>query len=254
MIKSGFETQSGKSVIELIIVLVILTIVVTFAVARFGNSKTVFNRENLAREFKVNLERARFDAVKRRADAANGAGLSKVVIESATSFKTSIDFDQNGIIDSTDVRTVNFVTGDVKFVGTDLIYPITITFDRFGQAISKNASHVNVKTFTICDSGCTTTNLTPNNSNIISLSSNGTVAMLKGGQTVPTFANPTVSTVPSDSDIDRWLVVYDTTTPTIVIPDSTSGTTNYCSRNEKPSVTGCTCQLPMTVGSSGQCK
>src|SRR5215203_5571273 len=67
MKSTEFNAQSGKSIMELMIVMTVIAILVTFAVGQLGSSKTNLHRQNLAREFKINLERARFDSVKRRA-------------------------------------------------------------------------------------------------------------------------------------------------------------------------------------------
>ena len=65
MTKQRRDRQAGVSLIEVLIVLVIVAVLVTIAIAQFSRPKEVFQRQNIAREFKVALERARFDSVKR---------------------------------------------------------------------------------------------------------------------------------------------------------------------------------------------
>ena len=60
-------TQSGFSIIELVIILAVISILMTIAVITFGGAKVDLQRQSIAREFKNYLERARFDSVKRRA-------------------------------------------------------------------------------------------------------------------------------------------------------------------------------------------
>src|SRR5687768_13706222 len=96
------SSQSGKSIIELIIVLLVLAIIVVFALGPFKNSKTAFKRQNFARELKVSLERARSDSMKRCATEENS--MARVTIESATAFTVSTDLNQNQIIESSEVK------------------------------------------------------------------------------------------------------------------------------------------------------
>src|SRR5678809_1248577 len=99
--------QGGFSIIEVLIVMAVLAILVTFAVAQFGKSSTNLERQNIAREFKVALERARFDSVKRR--PSNCADMARVEITSATSFKLYTDMDRNDVInDAVEFSTVDF--------------------------------------------------------------------------------------------------------------------------------------------------
>lgn len=70
--------------IELIVVVVVVSVLVLFAVATFGDAGDVFDTQNVARELKVNMERARFDSVKRR--PSNVGEMAKIVIVGATSF------------------------------------------------------------------------------------------------------------------------------------------------------------------------
>src|SRR5215204_4466830 len=95
---SVFQTQAGFSVVEMLIAVVIIMILVTFAVLQFGASAASLERQNVARAFKVSLERARFDSVKRR--AAVCSEMSRVEIWSPTSFSLVTDRNQNGTIET----------------------------------------------------------------------------------------------------------------------------------------------------------
>ena len=104
---SVFQTQAGFSVVEMLIAVVIIMVLVTFAVMQFGASAASLERQNIARQFKVNLERARFDSVKRR--AANCADMARVEIWSPTSFDLLIDRNQNGTLETgSETSTVDF--------------------------------------------------------------------------------------------------------------------------------------------------
>src|SRR5947209_8732048 len=87
--------EAGASLMELLVVLSIATVVTTFSVGLFGRSKENFDRQNAARQFKNMLERARFDAVKRRAGAGQ---FSNLKVLSPTSYSYTVDLNQNGLI------------------------------------------------------------------------------------------------------------------------------------------------------------
>jgi prepilin-type N-terminal cleavage/methylation domain-containing protein len=241
MINKKFGSQSGKSLIEVIVVLVVAAILVTFAVAQFGKTDKYMTRGNFAREFKVNLERARFDSIKRRAEGA-AAALSRVIITSATSFTVITDYNQDGKLDpATESRVVNF-TGGIKFVGS-LVYPITLTFDRHGHVYATNGVMIDGNpqaispVFTICDKGCTLETANASNSSVISISPSGTVALLKGGETPPNFNKPNVSNVSSSQDVNPWVSTADEDATTVDHPTSTPVPTPVSSATPTPTAT-----------------
>ena len=127
--------QAGYSLAEVMIVLVVLGILLSLAVVQFGRSRENLDRQNIAREFKVSLERARFDSVKRR--AAVCSDMSRVTINSATSFSVSTDLNQSGSLDLPgETQNYDFSgrAGDVNLVGNGVTLPVTIRFDDHGRA------------------------------------------------------------------------------------------------------------------------
>jgi Tfp pilus assembly protein FimT len=116
------QAESGKTIMELMIVLTVIIILVTIAVSQFGSAGTNFDRQNIAREFKVSLERARFDSVKRRATACDH--MSRVTITSASSFTLLTDLNQNGTIETgNEARVIDFENrSDVRIVGENTIF------------------------------------------------------------------------------------------------------------------------------------
>lgn len=281
MKKNEFNAQSGKSLIEMLIILAVGGILVAMAVTRMTSAQANMERQNLAREFKVNLERARFDAVKRR--AVSLTDMTRIMVTSPTSYKVWLDLNQNGALETSEERAISFADrSDVKIfvAGVDLTETaVTIRFDRFGNTTTViNDGSIVSPVFTFCEGVCTLETATVVNSNIISLSSTGTVAMLNGGETLPTFEDPTVTDVNTGTSINKWVVIRDDDA-TLPIPTGTPGpfptssptptptptesptatptpTPNvvYCTSGQKPSVTGCTCKLPMTVRQNGKCQ
>ncbi len=197
-----FDSQSGISLIEVLIVLVILAILTTLAVAQFGSAKTNFQRQRIAREFKVYLERARFDSVKRRAVAENE--MARVILNSSTSFTSVTDSNQNGkvlnsdgTIEENDKRIVDFTQrSDTKILVTDTLnYPVTIRFNQRGHitATDNTGNKVDPVLFTICSKNCSDTSENNKELSVISVSTTGTIAVLKNGQSLSALPTPSVT-------------------------------------------------------------
>ncbi len=200
MKRDKFNSQSGQSVIEILVVLVISAVVTTMAVFGLGNARNTLQRKNITREFKVSLERARFDSVKRR--VANTNDMARVTINSATSFSLATDLNRNGAIEASELRQVNFADGNVRIVGNNLTFPITIRFDRRGFAAAANSLGVEIApNLKICES-CTMSTANASNSATVSVSPTGTVLMLEGEETLPNLQSPNVSVVSGDSQIN----------------------------------------------------
>ena len=216
-----YTTQKGGSVIEMLIVLAVLGIIVTFAVMQYGRSRENFSRQDVAREFKVYLERARFDSVRRRADTCSN--MSSVTINSATSFSVSIDRDQDGQLElPAETSTIDFSgrAGDVTVVGNGLTLPVTVRFDERGRAFLRSdcdpssVATATVPLFYFCNGTCDASTANDQNANAIFISPAGTVAMMGGSSTMPTFDDPTVTNVAVGTGIDNRLTVWTGTPPT----------------------------------------
>lgn len=297
------RSESGKSIIELLLVLMVGGILVAVAVTRLGNAQNNLQRQNLAREFKVNLERARYDSVKRRAELVGGVDhRARVRIDNETSYSVVTDMNQNGALDYSeaggvlsgpDVRQIDFSgRGRIRMLGAGFSFPVNIRFDRRGHITARDSAGNEITPiFYFCEGDCTIETANVANANIIVLSATGTAAMLSGGEPIPPYQNPAVTSVSAAKDVNPWMVVADenqpvppaptpapstapspaasstpastpvptptatpvpTPTPTAA-PSPTPTPVNYCGRGDKPATTGCYCKLPMTVRSNGKC-
>lgn len=196
--------QSGFSLIEVFIVILVIAVVTAFALARFDRSKLQVQRQSIARELKTYLDRARFDAVKRRAE---GNSRSIVSIENEQSFSVTTDLNQDGTLNTaTEKRTLNFTGNNGgKFVGITS-YPFSIYFDRHGHAVDVDNNLIN-PAFTICSENCGSNQggLSSNSSNstLVRISSTGTVVVSSGGSSAYTPSNPTsITTVSENANIN----------------------------------------------------
>jgi prepilin-type N-terminal cleavage/methylation domain-containing protein len=201
--------QKGFSLLELIIVIVIVAVVSVMAMTQFGRTETRLQRQNIARELKVYLERARFDSIKRRATVRDN--MARVVISSATAFNVTTDMNLNGTIDTADTRfmSLNGRT-DARIMLDTLTFPITIYFDHRGQAVAVdqfNNEITVIPRFTICDANCTVATATANNSTVISITPTGTVAMLNGGSSLSNVSAPNITTISGNTNISNMVYV-----------------------------------------------
>src|SRR5687767_9132053 len=177
--------QSGFSLIEVLIVLVAIGILTTLAVMQLGSSRVDLQRQRIAREFKVYLERARFDSVKRRAEQTTER--ASIMLTSPSSFTVSLDFDGDGVMRVSETRVVNFADRtDAVIQGSDAYtWPVRVEFDRRGLVTAtqgwvnpSNPGTPITPLFEIC-SDCSDDS--PDTTRI-SISSSGTVAELRPGQ------------------------------------------------------------------------
>lgn len=202
------SSQSGFSIVELIIVLAVMAIVVGFALIYTDRSRAHLQRQNVANKFKNYLERARFDSVKRR---VNPGEESRVRINNATSFSVVMDFNQDGNLDAaTETVTDNSLRNFGSINVGSLNFPVNIQFDRLGKVTvvhgSSNAVSTAAPSFTFCSQNCTTSSQQINNEykSVVSISSTGTVALLAGGNSNPTPQSTNVNSIQSNTGINSY--------------------------------------------------
>jgi len=239
MTNRRFAAEDGYSLIEIVVVLVIVAVMATFAILALGSSSQNLDRQNITKEFKVSLERARFDSIRRRASDCTDMG--RVEITSATSFNIVTDINQNGTIDPEDSRAVDFGARSLVQIVDDPAptYPVVIRFDERGNASSGTCgAETAVDSPTVfCEVPCTADTANASNSNIVFVSPTGTAAMLTGGETIPTFSDPTTSSIDSSSQINPLLAVWDLITQATPTPSVTPSVTPTASPTDTPTPT-----------------
>lgn len=245
--KTPFRSASGFSIIELLIVLVVIGIIVTLAVIALGSSSSSLARQNISREFKVALERARYDSVKRRPDTCEQ--MSRVEITGPTSFRLLTDTNRNGSIDpAAETSLYDFGSrSNTEIVGDGITYPITIRFDGRGHSSSGPCSAPTpaYAATTFCELPCTAATANSENATVIYVSPTGATTALLGGETVPNFDEPTVTSVTPSLYINPLLSVWNAVTggsptPTpgpTTSPTSTPASTPTPTPTPNPTVT-----------------
>jgi len=182
MRRSNYTTQGqdGTTVVEVLVVVVIISVVAAFAIMNKGTANEQFQRQNVARELKFAFERARFDSVKRHAEG----GPAEVLVETDKfTLRTDSDLSISGLESAETLLPPNISiarfdggTGDV-----------TVAFDKRGEIGPTSPA------FLVCNGTCTAANDTPGNANIVLVTPTGTVNMLPGGATPPSFTAPSVA-------------------------------------------------------------
>jgi prepilin-type N-terminal cleavage/methylation domain-containing protein len=178
------NSQSGFSLAELLIVIIIIAVVATLAYMKMGTANTQFQRQNVARELKVAFERARFDSVKRDAE---GAARAKVDVNPST-YVLWIDANNDGTLEST---TFDFAAGNIVIdaSGTTTV-PVTVYFDKRGEVTTTGAGFQ----FLVCNVSCSTP--TSANADLVIVTATGTVNLLGGAATPPAFNSPIITNTP----------------------------------------------------------
>lgn len=196
------KNQKGFSLVELLVVVVIVGVLAALAIPSFTQADGHFQRQNFTRQLKNYFERARFDSIKRNAETFDE--MAKIIIHNQTSFSTVLDFNNNGAIESSETRLTKFSgSGDVKIVGNNLAFPITITFDRRGRVRAVNGSNNEITpTLTVCGKDCTYANADEKNSDTLSISPTGTVALVKKGEVFFDRLIPDVTAVGTGSKVN----------------------------------------------------
>lgn len=210
-----FADQRGYSLTEMMVVVVIVMVVALMPIMMIRTTKDQFSRQTFVRELKAALERARFDSVKRKPEVKEQ--MARVVVSNG-SFQLVTYANREGSVDAAgvqqvaQVQTKNINASDAGIVGHSVSgvsassFPITITFDSRGEiaATDSSGSRINNPAFVICQGDCS--NYTSQNSNIILVSPTGTVNLLPGDASIPTFISPASTGAVSQSSSINKLV------------------------------------------------
>jgi len=197
-------SQSGVSLVELIVVILVISIVASLALMSRGSANEQFQRQNASRELKVAFERARFDSVRRRAFPPVNIGdpdpRARVVVNAA-SFELWLDKDLNGNAVDAEKVTIPIPAGIVYEANVGTL-PRTIFFNHRGEAEpSADADRV----FLACNGACSSA--APNFKDVILVTRTGTVNLLTGGSVPTPFPSPPTSTVGTSESVDPFVVL-----------------------------------------------
>jgi len=185
--------QSGFSLVELLVVVIIISIVAAIALMQKGSANAQFQRQNVAIQLKNAFERARFDSVKRRVNPGEEA---TVTLSPYQYTLRTYSIDASGTATANDQTTTmpnDIVMG--MYGGGPLTAQI-VTFNMRGEAVTSPAPQ-----FVVCNSSCNSA--TDATANIVLVTATGTVNLLPGGSILPNFTAPSVNVIPGDANINN---------------------------------------------------
>ena len=189
--------QRGVTVVELLVVIIVISVILGFALMQRGGANEQLQRHNVAQELKSAFERARFNSVKRRA----GSGQEALVTLTPNSFTLrTYNNDVNGIGVQAETTTT-LPTGVIiaLYDGTTLTTR-DVSFNMRGETAASPAPQ-----FLVCNLSCS--NRTNATANIVLVTPTGTVNLLSGSSSLPVFGTPTITDVPTSTGINHDTVL-----------------------------------------------
>jgi prepilin-type N-terminal cleavage/methylation domain-containing protein len=191
--------ENGATLVELIVVMVIVAIIAGIAVTQRGPANAQFQRQNVATQLKNAFERARFDSVKRRAQASPDVRAT-VQVNASSYTLTTYKVDSTGTA-TADTLTTGTSPQNVVIAGIESVtLPFTLYYNQRGEAVDVNGTSIS-PAFYVCSVSCSSPS--NSNANLLIVTPTGTVNMLSGGSRVPTFTAPLVTTVPPSTGINN---------------------------------------------------
>jgi prepilin-type N-terminal cleavage/methylation domain-containing protein len=132
----GLGAESGASLVEMLIVLMIIGIASAWAFLRIVDAQQAARLAAATQELTAYLDKARLDSIRRHATAANQ--MAQVSIDSATSYSVRLDANGDGQLDT--ARVFNFPPGGITF--NVAAFPTTIRFNWRGRIVDNNGAQI----------------------------------------------------------------------------------------------------------------
>ena len=171
--------EGGFSILELLIVVVMISVVMGFALLQITSARQDMVRENAAREFAGFLEKARIDSLRRHATST--AQMAQVSLVNRTFYTVAIDTNGDGTLDAPRVISLP-VNSDLEFNNP---LPRTIYFNWRGRTVDASGN--------IASPAFVTISSRPSKSSRIDLSTAGQSAL----QGLPATGSVSNSTAPA---------------------------------------------------------
>jgi len=165
MTKSAADA-AGFSVLELLIVAVMISVLVGFAITQIAQAKQNMTRANAVRELTTYIEKARLDSVRRH--ATTSAQMAQVAIINANFYSVTLDTNGDGIVDAPRVLGM---PADSNLTIQNGPFPRTIMFNWRGRTVDTAGNITNPANVRIGNSyGFTTVRITNAGQTAIDLS------------------------------------------------------------------------------------
>jgi Tfp pilus assembly protein FimT len=162
----GSANASGFSVLELLIVGVMISVLVGFAITQIAKAKQNMTRANAVKELTTYIEKARLDSVRRH--ATTSTQMAQVVIINANFYSVALDLNGDGAVDAPRVISMPAASDLTIQNGT---FPRTIMFNWRGRTVDTSGNTTTPEDVRIGNSyGSTTVRITNAGQTAIDLS------------------------------------------------------------------------------------
>src|SRR5437868_2226900 len=138
------STSRGFSVLDLLIVVVILSIIVTYVLAQIRVIQRPLARTNAAQRFTAYLQNARSDSMRRHATETNR--MAQITILDAHGYNVAMDANGDGILDPP-----SFIDLADQHLQIDGPFPRTFMFDAQGRTVDPNRTPITTASITFSD-------------------------------------------------------------------------------------------------------
>lgn len=166
LMTNSAANASGFSVLELLIVAVMISVLVGFAITQIAQAKQNMTRANAVRELSTYIEKARLDSVRRH--ATTSAQMAQVAIINANFYSVTLDTNGDGTLDAP--RVIG-MPADSNLTIQNGTFPRTIMFNWRGRTVDTSGNTTNPDSVRIGNSyGFTTVRITNAGQTAIDLS------------------------------------------------------------------------------------
>lgn len=166
LIKKQSGNDAGFSVLELLIVGVMVSVLIGFAITQVARAKQNMTRANAVRELATYIEKARLDSVRRH--ATTSAQMAQVAIINANFYSVTLDVNGDGTLDAP--RVIG-MPADSNLTIQNGTFPRTIMFNWRGRTVDTSGNSVNPESVRIGSPyGYTTVSITNAGQTAIDLS------------------------------------------------------------------------------------
>ena len=156
LIKKQSSSDAGFSVLELLIVGVMISVLIGFAITQIAKAKQHMTRANAVRELTTYIEKARLDSVRRH--ATSNAQMAQVAIINASFYSVTLDVNGDGTLDAP--RVIGMPANSNLTIQNGA-FPRTIMFNWRGRTVDTSGNSTNPESVRIGNSyGSTTVSIT----------------------------------------------------------------------------------------------
>ncbi len=142
--EDDISSCKGFSVLELLIVALMISIVISYTLTSMVRAQKPVLRINAARQFVNYLARARNDSIRRRATVSSQ--MAQVTILNDRYYSVTLDANGDGVLDTPIV--VSLVEEHVTLNGP---FPRTFLFDSLGRTVDSNESVIHPAAITVAN-------------------------------------------------------------------------------------------------------